>query len=525
MRLSSVTAATAILSLFASSDLLAQCLKSQLAHPPGNPIASGLGARVARSGDRLAIAGGSGTFGDQSAHIYERTQSGWQFTDTLVNTAAPFIRLLGNTELAFSGTAVAMPAIDLTDLQDMKRQVVVFDEVGGGYLQVATLLPQFADDDWFGNQLALDGSTLVVGAPGMPVLNKSGAGSALVWERVQGVWTPKQTLFSMIPTTSQQFGFFDIELAGDLLLVGMPNGNVNDLQGAVDVFRRVNGSFQWKQRIANPSGGQDSFGTEIAIDGSQIVITAPKAFGSKGRAYLFVDDGTTIQLQQSIDLDASTPAKSFGSSAVIAGDRIAIGESAANDGHSNVFLFERIDGFFRHVDELHSESPTSGTVFGRGLAFDGDTLLIGDSSDDTVGTNKGVVHVARLPDVAYGAGCPGSGGFQPTLDLSGCPIPMTKMAFRIEHGLGGSYAFAFAGTGTTQKPMGGGCDLLVSGLVGGVVGPLPLTGVGPGNGTSFLGFEVPGGLVSTTLYFQAFIADPGVPMGFSATNGRMLAVD
>jgi len=116
----------------------------------------------------------------------------------------------------------------------------------------------------------------------------------------------------------------------------------------------------------------------------------------------------------------------------------------------------------------------------------------------------------------YGAGCPGSGGFAPSLAAVGCDGPALSLV--IDQGLGGIDAFLFLGLAQTSVPLGGGCALLVSPALG-PLGPLPLGGAGAGAGTVTLTVPKPVVAAMAVVTVQAFLDDGGGALPFSTTNG------
>lgn len=123
---------------------------------------------------------------------------------------------------------------------------------------------------------------------------------------------------------------------------------------------------------------------------------------------------------------------------------------------------------------------------------------------------------------SYGVGCAGSGGFVPEFTISGCPSPGDQEVFTISKGLGGSQWFLMLGVGQAAAPIGGGCLLNIAAPFPGIVGPLPLPGAGPGNGSISFAITVPPGLTSSVGFkatHQVFVVDPASPTGFVVTNG------
>lgn len=126
---------------------------------------------------------------------------------------------------------------------------------------------------------------------------------------------------------------------------------------------------------------------------------------------------------------------------------------------------------------------------------------------------------------AYGVGCPGSGGFVPALDAPLKPIAGAQFDLEVTNGLGGAPCFFFFGLGQTATPIGlSGCSLWIAPILPPSI-TVPLAGSGAGNGTLVLSGTMPIVPVGTTFTMQAFMADPGVPHGFTATNGLLLVVE
>ena len=132
--------------------------------------------------------------------------------------------------------------------------------------------------------------------------------------------------------------------------------------------------------------------------------------------------------------------------------------------------------------------------------------------------------LAGAPGPTYGSGCAGSGGFTPVLSLAGCAEPGEPVAIGLTKGLGGAGALLLFGSGAAALPLPNGCTLLTSPLLPVVLGPLPLSGAGPGNGFLVLSGTVPLGTGAVTIYLQGFVLDPGSPGGYAASNGVVLTV-
>ena len=169
-----------------------------------------------------------------------------------------------------------------------------------------------------------------------------------------------------------------------------------------------------------------------------------------------------------------------------------------------------------------------GSAVGSVGDLDGDGVrepLVGAFKSDLGGGDSG--HVEVIIDCVggvapYGEGCPGSGGFVPSLAMSGCTRPQSLVSGGIAGGLGGSVAVLMIGAFPSSSPLGAGCSLLIAPVV--VALPLPLGGAGPGQGTFAFAAVLPANLASASFTMQAYVVDPGAALGAAFTNGIKVTV-
>ena len=131
-----------------------------------------------------------------------------------------------------------------------------------------------ASFDNFGWSVALDGDTVVIGAPGDDD-NGSESGSAYVFTRTAGVWT-EQTQLTPSDGASGDLLAWSVALDGDTALMGAQYDDDNgDNSGSAYIFTRRAGVWteQAKLTASNAEGG-DEFGRSVALDGETPVIGA-----------------------------------------------------------------------------------------------------------------------------------------------------------------------------------------------------------------------------------------------------------
>jgi hypothetical protein len=161
---------------------------------------------------------------------------------------------------------------------------VVYELRDNRWLFVQNLLPPDNLSSSFGFSVAVAGTTIAVGDPGLD----GGAGSVWIFELSNRVWTQQARLqpstTSYPPRKGARFGYA-IDLHGDRLLIGAPG--YDDMQTTVGyafLFERTGGSWNEKAQMV-PSAAHRSrqtltgFGHSVGIDGDLAAIGMPFDIG------------------------------------------------------------------------------------------------------------------------------------------------------------------------------------------------------------------------------------------------------
>lgn len=149
-------------------------------------------------------------------------------------------------------------------------------------------------------------------------------------------------------------------------------------------------------------------------------------------------------------------------------------------------------------------------------------LLLHPLANSNLDTTRLIATIEDLTEVGpkYGTGCPGSGGFVPTLDVAGVPDAGGWMDLRLDQALGGSIALIIIGIDRASLPIGYGCHQFVAPLLPATAGPVALTGSGPGAGKYKNRVKLPKNTKDFPgVTLQAIVYDPAVPAGAAYTNG------
>ncbi|HUS29756.1 MAG TPA: hypothetical protein VMZ53_14730 [Kofleriaceae bacterium] len=241
------------------------------------------GADVDVDGDTLAVSAIEDRQRGKSAgavFVFERKAGAWKQTAKLVPDKPNY---QFGWQLALSGNTLVVGAP--WDAGNAHRgSVFVYERVDGTWKLSTTLVaPTRTGTDLFGYDVAVSGDHIAVGslsAKGAP----KDSGAAYVFERgPDGTWPLVSTLVSDDRSARDSFGN-DVALVGDAVIVGAPAHVGGMLRGAVYVFQRKPDGYLQTQRLQpDESQALDYYGDSIAALGDSVVVSA---YGT-GAAWLY----------------------------------------------------------------------------------------------------------------------------------------------------------------------------------------------------------------------------------------------
>ncbi len=264
----------------------------------------------------------------------------------------------------------------------------------------------------FGAAVAIDGDRLVIGAPreagGVPT-----EGAAYVFRRTATGWRQVARLASPAPGFDDQFGAA-VAIQGATILVGAPSEDsaaqgidgdaTNDAavdSGAVYVFRETAVDAWAAVTYVKAPERVRGFGNAVALDGDVAVIGA----AGSGRAYAMRRAGDTWSAGVAlVPTTPSTNLTGYGVSVAISGGVIAVGDpfdsgvgpgvdgDAAQLGPTGggaVHLFRDAAGAWRGDGYIKASRPLLNDNFGMRVAILGDVLLVGAPSNASAASGVG----------------------------------------------------------------------------------------------------------------------------------------
>lgn len=342
---------------------------------PSSETDDAFGGAIAVSGDTAVIgAWEDSATGARSgaAYVYTREGGTWSRTAKLTATEATAEARFGYA-VAVSGDTIAIGApADQTTV----GAVHVFTRSGDSWEATAVLrAAESTEGDRFAESVAVSGSTVLVGAL---ATGEAATGAGYVFAESGGSWTQQASLISTRSTLGDLMGT-DVALDGDTAVLGAPGDDAfGSESGSLHVFARADGAWTETAELLAPDGAPgDWLGNSVSVSGDTIIAGAHgdnDKGGDAGSAYVFRlgPDGWTLRTKftpaEGYSFYGYDVAVSDGTSIVGApldGDRASLGGSVWF-GRAR-YRINLLDSFSVHLIELHApgvlanDTPASGT--------------------------------------------------------------------------------------------------------------------------------------------------------------------
>lgn len=321
--------------------------------------------------------------GPGAIYIYRQEGGDWVEQQKLVPSGARTDALFGY-DLALDGDWLAAGAAD-------DASVFVFRRNGTAWTQHQRIPTPDAAAFYFATAVALDGDTLVVGAPRAESDGMELVGRAYVYRYDGSTFTLEQVLESSEPTPFAEFGF-DVGVQGDEAFVSAPS--VDSGRGAIYVFRRTGGVWAESQKLSPSAQNRTVFGSVLSVRGDLLAASARTLDPGLASTWVYRRTGEVWTEEQKLNI--SENAEGFGFSIAIDGETILIGapfDDVAGDASGSAFFF-RHDG--REWSEDSKLTPGDGgpqDQFGGSVSIEGSTVAVGATGADDNGPDSGAAYV------------------------------------------------------------------------------------------------------------------------------------
>ncbi len=325
--------------------------------------------------------------------VFNRTTG---FLKALTPAGGPF----GNSSLAaLDADNILLGSESVTVNTVAGAGAVFFINVTTGVTDLAIENPEPEFDDAFGISTAVMGPNLIaIGADLDNTATLNNSGSVYLFDATGTPDATNPTIRHPNPASGDQFGLRLAAVSADLLLIGVPRGELDEGTNQPGSAFLYDNTDQSLTEIVNPAPvASDRFGLEVASQAGNLIVGAPQA-GTGGKAYIFDQAGNLLQ---TLANPQDAPGEGFGTTITPIGtELILISAVQEFDGAipptlaGRAYLFD-LDGNL--LATFTNPNPTIGDIFGVSAAsFGTNDFLVSSPGDDTNGTDSGKIFLFTL---------------------------------------------------------------------------------------------------------------------------------
>jgi hypothetical protein len=371
----------------------------------GGQTGDDFGYSVAIDGDTIVVGAYSADSDTGAAYVFARNEGGedgWGQTAHLTATSSLGVSYFGWT-VAIDGDTIVVGAPS-TDVNRGAAFVYRRNEGGAdswGQIAEITATGGVATD-FFGGSAAIDRDTIAIGASG----KDSGCGAAYLYGRNVGGadgWGQTAVVTASDRVPNDEFGT-SVDIDGDTLAVGVPyDDDLGSSSGSVRIFRRnEGGADSWGETaklLASDGAATDFLGTAAAVDDGTMVAGASGVGADEGAGYVFTRIGGAWYEESEPSPDDAQMGDWYARSVDVEGDVLVGGapyEDSQGANAGSAYIFERNrDGASAWGQTAHISASDSANSdhFGWSVAIDGDTVAVGAEQGDGAVADSGAVYI------------------------------------------------------------------------------------------------------------------------------------
>ena len=350
-----------------------------------------LGAAVAIEGD-TAMIGAPGAFtaagGTSAGEVYvmNRKAETWELLQRITGGTTPTGERFGEA-IDLDGDTVMIGAPEFDGTQFDQGAVYFFKREDGIWNQMTRIVAPTAEaNQLFGSVISLSGNTAAVGLP-------SGVRDWSVvqtFTRNEGQWSAADIVKLPHEEEVESFGSA-LALEGNTLLVGAPAALGSAVESSAHVFTRNDSGWGRQATLKAVADGGDiglGFGSAVALSGDTALIGAPDDLDPSrgpGRAYFFKRMGSHWAVEDTVYSGKGPHGNRFGTDVALDGNVAIVGAQSNPvfhdpEGNFSACIFTREGrGWERQMvhETKHGEEPAIIPTSGASVALDGNHVLIG----------------------------------------------------------------------------------------------------------------------------------------------------
>ncbi|MBP9664959.1 MAG: VCBS repeat-containing protein, partial [Pyrinomonadaceae bacterium] len=375
---------------------------SEQAHPSVSDSVL-LGTSTAISGNTMVAGAPSvGTLSVGAAYVFTRNGSSWGLQQKL--TAADGIA--GDEfgiSVGISGDTIVVGSDRDDETATNQGSAYVFTRSGSTWTQQQKLIASdAAAEDRLGFSIAVSGDTVVVGASLDDAPGQTNQGSAYIFTRSGTEWSEQQKIVAADGLKDDEFGN-SLAIQGNTVVIGAYRDDVAAFDsGSVYVFTRTGTTWALQQKLTASDGSLlQQLGYSVAFDGETVVAGAhfdDTPNSDQGSAYVFTMAGTVWSQQQKLIASDGAQADLFGQSVGISGNALVVGamqDDAPAVNQGSAYVFTRTGTVWGGQQKLLASDGVLEDWFGAAVAMAGNTVVVGAPRDDSAVGQEGSAYVYR----------------------------------------------------------------------------------------------------------------------------------
>ena len=310
------------------------------------------GYSVAIEGNTMVVGAYKEDYNDKGAvYVYTKSGNTWSESQKLLASDKVGGDEFGRSVAIEGNTIVVGAHYENSDGKSNNGAVYVFTKSGNTWSQSQKLLASDKDSsDWFGRSVAIEGNTMVVGANGEDSDGKTRNGAVYVYTKSGNTWSESQKLLASDKDSDDWFGD-SVAIEGNTMVVGAlyEDSVGKNNNGAVYVFTNNNNTWSESQKLlASDKDGGDLFGSSVAIEGNTMVVGAygedSDGKNSNGAVYVFTNNNNTWSQSQKLLASDKDSYDFFGYSVAIEGNTMVVGaygeDSDGKNSNGAVYVYE-----------------------------------------------------------------------------------------------------------------------------------------------------------------------------------------
>ena len=247
--------------------------------------------------------------------------------------------------------------------------------------------PTATSGDNFGTSVAVSGNTLVVGSANARIgASGNREGAVYVYTRSGTTWTLQQKLTASEGANNDHLGQ-SVAIEGNTIIAGAPGHRANDHpnQGSVYVYTRSGTTWTQRAQVTPASAGVgDEFGISVALSGSTFAAGAlddDTRDGDAGAVYVFTGSGSSWSQQAKLTASDGGRGDELGFSVALDGNMLMAGapyrDDGARDDEGSVYFYTRTGTAWAQSQRLGAAAPGAEDHLGYSVALDGTDAVAG----------------------------------------------------------------------------------------------------------------------------------------------------